>query len=77
MNAAGIILFFILVTIIGIAGIILAGFGIRRLQHEHVTHPGAEKSTMIRCCGVDVLISLAGLAITSAVAFSAYRIILG
>lgn len=77
MNAAGIILFFILVTIIGITGIILAGFGIRRLQHEHVTHAGADKSTMIRCCGVDLLIAIAGLGVTSVIAFSTYRIVLG
>lgn len=77
MNAAGIILFFILVTIVGIAGIILVSFGIRRLQHEHVIHPGAEKSTMVRCCGVDLLIALVGLGIISAVAFSAFRVVLG
>lgn len=77
MNSAGIILFFILVTIVGIAGIIFAGFGVRRLQQERVNHPGADKGTMIRCCGIDLLIALVGLGLASAVAFSTYRIVLG
>jgi len=77
MNSAGIILFFILVTVVGIAGIILAGFGARRLQQERVTHPDADKSTMVLCCGIDLLVALVGLSLTSIVAFSSYRIILG
>jgi len=76
MNAAGIILFFILVTIVGIAGIILTGVGVRRLQQERVTHPGADLGTRVRCCGVDALIALVGLGIISAVTFSFYRIVL-
>lgn len=77
MNSAGIILFFILVTIVALAGIILAGFGVRRLQQERVTHPGADKGTMVRCCGIDLLIALIGIGLISVVTFSAYRIVLG
>lgn len=77
MNSAGIILFFILVTIVGIAGILLTGVGVRRLQQEHVTHHDADMGTVVRCYGIDALIALVGLGLVSAVTFSVYRIILG
>ena len=77
MNSAGIVLFFILTTVVVIVGITIAWFGVSRFQRERVTHPSADKSTMFRCCGVDLLITLAGLGLTFFGALSSYRIILG
>ncbi len=77
MNPAGIILVFVLLTIVGIAGIALAGFGVRRLQQETVVRAEAKKSTVVRCCGVDLLISLVGMGLVFFGAFSAFRIVLG
>jgi len=77
MNAAGIVLFFVLTIVIILVGITIAWFGVVRFQREHVTHPSADKSTMFRCCGVDLLITLAGLGLTFFGALSTFRIILG
>lgn len=77
MNSAGIILFFSLATFIGIAGLILAGAGVRRLQQEFAAHLGASKNTMFRHYGVDLVITFVGLGLISIVAFNLYRIVLG
>ena len=77
MNSAGIVLFFILTTFIGITGITTTLFGVRRFQHEQVNHSSADKNTMFRCCGMDILIVLAGLGLIFFGALSTFRIILG
>ena len=73
MNPIGILLFFTILVIFALAGLVVIGIGVKRLIHEQVSHTEVGVNTRIRCCGIDLLISLFGIGLTFIGIFSFYR----
>ena len=76
MNPVGIMLFFTITFIVGLAGLFFIGIGVKRFIRERVSHTEVGVNTRIRCCGIDLLISLFGIGLTFFGLFSFFRAVL-
>ena len=75
MNPIGIMLFFTILVIIGLTGLIFMGIGVKRFIHERVAHTGVGFSTRVRCCGIDLLMMLFGIGLTFVGSLGFYRVV--